>query len=258
MGELLVWQQPHIIYFAELLCRQDPSRAVLERYKDLVFDTADFMASYAQFSETDRRYHLCHPLIPAQEIFPAEKTDDPPFELAYWHYGLSIARKWAQRLGVPERARWKEVQDNRAPLPSLDGMYLPSAGALAAYTDDRFRRDHPVVTGAYGILPPSPMIDTAVMERTFRNVVNRWNWETTWGWDYPMLAMTAARLGNPERDRHALDGHPEEHVSGERPQLPGQAAAAVPARERRAAHCGRHDGRRLGRRAGQTQPGLPV
>ena len=197
VGELLVWQQPHIIYFAELLYRQDPSRAVLERYKDLVFGTADFMASYAQFSETDRRYHLCRPLIPAQEIFPAAETDDPPFELTYWHYGLSIARKWAQRLGLPEPARWKEVQENLASLPIADGLYLPSAGALAAYTDDRFRRDHPVVTGAYGMLPASPMVDRAVMERTFRNIVGRWNWETTWGWDYPMLAMTAARLGDP-------------------------------------------------------------
>ena len=89
------------------------------------------------------------------------------------------------------------MQENLASLPIADGLYLPSAGALAAYTDDRFRRDHPVVTGAYGMLPASPMVDTAVMERTFRNIVGRWNWETTWGWDYPMLAMTAARLGDP-------------------------------------------------------------
>ena len=27
---------------------------------------------------------------------------------------------------------------------------------------------------------------------------NIWNWESTWGWDYPMIAMTAARLGEPD------------------------------------------------------------
>jgi hypothetical protein len=204
VGELLVWQQPHMIYFAELLYRLNPSRAVLERYKDLVFETADFMVSYAQLSEDDQRYHLCHPLIPAQEVFPPDETDDPPFELAYWHYGLSVARKWAQRLGVPAPKRWKEVQENLAPLPEADGLYLPSAGALDAYTDDRYRRDHPVVTGAYGMLPLSPMIDTAVMEQTFRNIMKKWNWETTWGWDYPMLAMAAARLGDPESAIDAL------------------------------------------------------
>lgn len=216
VGELLAWQQPHIIYFSELMYRQDSlrdpgnpgngtgSHAVLERYKDLVFETADFMASYAQFNEADGKYHLCHPIIPAQEIFPAEETDDPPFELAYWHYTLSLAREWARRLDLPENERWKEVQENLAPLPEADGLYLPSARAVEAYTDDQYRRDHPVVTGAYGMLPLSPVIDTAVMGNTFRNIMNKWNWETTWGWDYPMLAMCAARLNDPESAVDAL------------------------------------------------------
>ena len=25
-----------------------------------------------------------------------------------------------------------------------------------------------------------------------------WDFETTWGWDYPLVAMTAARVGEPE------------------------------------------------------------
>ena len=29
-------------------------------------------------------------------------------------------------------------------------------------------------------------------------IAKRWNWSTTWGWDYPMAAMTAVRLGEPE------------------------------------------------------------
>ncbi|HYG20132.1 MAG TPA: hypothetical protein VD816_14440, partial [Ohtaekwangia sp.] len=29
-------------------------------------------------------------------------------------------------------------------------------------------------------------------------------WETTWGWDYPMLAMTAARLNKPGKAVDAL------------------------------------------------------
>jgi indole-3-glycerol phosphate synthase/phosphoribosylanthranilate isomerase len=27
--------------------------------------------------------------------------------------------------------------------------------------------------------------------------MQNWNWQTTWGWDYGMIAMTAARLGEP-------------------------------------------------------------
>jgi hypothetical protein len=37
------------------------------------------------------------------------------------------------------------------------------------------------------------------MERTLDAVLAEWDWETKiWGWDYPMIAMTAARLGRPE------------------------------------------------------------
>ena len=31
-----------------------------------------------------------------------------------------------------------------------------------------------------------------------------WDWESTWGWDYPAIAMTAARLGEPELAVDAL------------------------------------------------------
>ena len=37
------------------------------------------------------------------------------------------------------------------------------------------------------------------MERTLDAVLAQWDWETKiWGWDYPMIAMTAARLGRPD------------------------------------------------------------
>ena len=116
------------------------------------------------------------------------------------------------------------MQENLASLPVADGLYLPSAGALAAYTDDRFRRDHPVVTGAYGMLPASPMVDTAVMERTFRNIVSRWNWETTWGWDYPVMAMTAARVGRSRfgHRKFAVVGRAQKRLFDQRPQLSGR------------------------------------
>jgi hypothetical protein len=48
IGPLLIWQQPHPIYYAELIYRQRPSRVVLEQYRQLVQETAEFMASYCQ------------------------------------------------------------------------------------------------------------------------------------------------------------------------------------------------------------------
>lgn len=198
VGEFLIWQQPHPIYFAELIYRERPSKETLVKFQDIVFETADFMADFPGFDSLDGQYHLCSPLIPAQEIFPATETEDPPFELAYWHYGLHLAQQWRQRLGLPANEKWQHVLDHLSPLPQHEGFYLPAAGALKAYKDSAFREDHPIVTGALGILPHTTKIDATVMRQTFLNILNDWNWEETWGWDYPMLAMCAARLGLKE------------------------------------------------------------
>lgn len=42
------------------------------------------------------------------------------------------------------------------------------------------------------------------MSNTFNEVMQEWNWQSTWGWDYPLLAMTAARLYDPNAAIDAL------------------------------------------------------
>jgi hypothetical protein len=202
IGAFIIWQQPHPIYMAELIYRETPEEVILERYKDVVFATADFMASFLK--KKDNAYHLCHPLIPAQEIFKATETDDPAYELQYWKFGLSVAQSWRQRLGMPENEEWKAMISQLAPLPVSDGMYLPNFTTPTAYTDDQFRRDHPSVLAALGCLPADERMDKAIMQKTFDNIMNKWQWESTWGWDFPMMAMTAARLGQPEKAIDAL------------------------------------------------------
>ncbi|AKD05939.1 hypothetical protein PKOR_23050 [Pontibacter korlensis] len=204
VGPYLIWQQPHIIYFAELAYRQKPTRETLEKYDDLIFATADFMASYPTYSKEDQRYHLASPIIPAQELFPARETNDPPFELAYWNYGLSVAQEWRKRMGLPENEKWQEVIDKLAPLAVKDGLYLPSATHPQAYTDDFYRRDHPAVVGAFGYLPLSGKVDTVIMKNTYNEILEKWQWDTTWGWDYPLMAMSAARLNEPGKAVDAL------------------------------------------------------
>jgi hypothetical protein len=51
---------------------------------------------------------------------------------------------------------------------------------------------------ALGVVPPTALIDPTVIRATLRHVRAVWPWETTWGWDYPAMAMTAVRLGEPE------------------------------------------------------------
>jgi hypothetical protein len=195
IGAFIIWQQPHPIYLAELLYRENPNDVILDRYSEIVFETADFMASFVK--KRNGVYHLCHPLIPAQEIFDATKTDDPAFELQYWRYVLSVAQEWRIRLDMPENEQWQDIIDHLAPLPTANELYLPNATTANAYTDDHFRRDHPSVLAAFGMLPGDDRIDQQVMQNTLDNIMCNWQWESTWGWDYPMMAMTAARLNQP-------------------------------------------------------------
>ena len=46
VGPFLIWQQPHPIYLSELVYRAHPDRATLDRHREVVFESAEFMASY--------------------------------------------------------------------------------------------------------------------------------------------------------------------------------------------------------------------
>ncbi|MBB6734933.1 glycoside hydrolase family 65 [Cohnella zeiphila] len=191
----LIWQQPHPIAMAELLYKADPTRAALERFRETVFESADFMASFAVWNEEKRAYDLGPPLIPAQECHSMRESVNPPYELEYWKYGLTAAVRWAERLGAEPNPRWAEVAGALAKPAHRDGVYL--AHERCPDTFAAKNRDHPSMLGALGILPGT-LVDPDVMRSTLLAVKDRWRWDTAWGWDFPMCAMTAARLG--ERD----------------------------------------------------------
>jgi hypothetical protein len=223
VGPFLVWQEPHPIFLAELCYRSHPNRDTLERYRSIVFPTADFMASYATWDSNQQRYVLGPVLQCAQEIFPKNRTLDPTFELTYWRWGLEMAQQWRTRLGLARNPKWDDVLRKLAPLPVAGGKYLFTETAPDSYTNPKWNRDHPAVLDALSFLP-GPGVDPAMMSRTFDWVWKNWNWPDTWGWDYPAMAMTAARLGEPERavDALLLDT-PKNHygLNGQVYQRPG-------------------------------------
>lgn len=204
VGSYLIWQQPHFITFAELLYREKPNVSTLDKYKKRVFATADFMASYAYFDDEKQRYILGPGLIPAQECFPAAETFNPSYELSYWQWALTTALDWKKRLGEPTVKKWKDVLNKLSPLPTQGSVYLATESAQDSYTNERFKTDHPAVLGTFGMLPQTPLLDNDRMENTFDLVWKTWYWEETWGWDFPMTAMTAARLNLPEKAIEAL------------------------------------------------------
>lgn len=204
VGALLIWQQPHVISFAELCYRSHSNMQTLEKYKDIVFATADFMASFAYYDEAKGKYILGKGVIPAQERFKAEETFNPTYELTYWHWALSIAQEWKQRLHLPRDKKWDDVLNKLSPLPLQNEKYLFTESATDSYTNPEFKTDHPAVLGALGMLPMTSMVDTVIMKNTFDWIWNNWSWSDTWGWDFPMVAMTATRLGMPEKAIDAL------------------------------------------------------
>lgn len=204
VGAFLIWQQPHFIYLAELCYRAHPDKKILEKCKDLVFATADFMADYAAWDSVKGRYMLGKGLIPAQECYKPEDTYNPAFELAYWYWALATAERWRRRLGLPPTSKWTEVRTKLSPLPRQGHRYLFAESAPGSYTDPVYRTDHPSVLCALGFLPQVPMTDTSVMHATFDWIWDHWTWQHTWGWDFPMVAMTATRLGLPEKALDAL------------------------------------------------------
>ncbi len=195
VGPLLIWQQPHPIHFAELCYRSHPRRDTLEAYAEMVFESAEFMASYAALDRKRNRYVLGPPVIPAQENHPPRETWNPTFELEYWAQGLALAQRWRRRLGMQPEPHWEKVRANLSPLPVKDGVYLAHENCPETFTARN--RDHPSMLGALGMLP-GLKVDRETMRRTFHRVQAIWRWPDTWGWDYPLMAMCAARLGEPQ------------------------------------------------------------
>ena len=212
VGSFLIWQQPHLIYLAELLYRANPSPAILQKYAKLVDETAEFMGDFAEYDKEKDRYILCG-CIAAQETLPAATTVNPPFELSQWHCALKIAQEWRERLGKARDAHWDDIIAKISPLASKDSLYLAAETEPDTYTKVRMFSDHPAVMGAIGLFPyNSRMIDFAKMKKTEQWIWKNWKWNTSWGWDYPMMAMGAARMGEPENAVGALLMHQQKNT----------------------------------------------
>ncbi len=219
VGTYLIWQQPHPIFYAELLYENASDRKeILDRYSKLVFETANFMASYARFDSTRNQYVLGPVLIPAQESLRLETTINPPFELVYWYWGLKTAQKWRERMGLEPSPWWNDVIEKISPLAIQDGLYLCSEDTKDSYLNQKYMSDHPIVSGVMGVMPDTRLVDPQILANSLDTILKKWNWRTTWGWDFPMLAMSAASIGRSEqaidfllmdapKNRYLLNGH---------------------------------------------------
>ena len=192
----LIWHEPHPIYFAEMQYRQKPVPETLEKWKDVVLNTADYMADYLFYDKKTKQYVLGPPVVVVSENTDPLQTINPIFELGYFRYGLRTALEWADRLGLSEKRtkKWKEVLSKMAPLPVADGVYTTYEGIPDMWT--KYTYEHPALTGVYGMLPGDG-VDLPTFKHTLEKVCKEWQFNRIWGWDFPMLAMAAARTGQP-------------------------------------------------------------
>ena len=227
---------------AEELYRANPSPETLAKYAEQVEETAAFMADFV--TEASRQpgasgrsgasrkaapTYILQGATAMQESMSKDFSYNHPFELAYWQYGLRVANEWRERLGKERNAEWDRIIDHLSPLPQTkEGIYtagLPKGKTTGLQSFDPFdavasgakptvsvetftekcRNDHPAVLGPFGMLPAGSInSDKTIATKTLEWVMANWNWPTTWGWDYGMTAMAAARLGQPETALQAL------------------------------------------------------
>lgn len=211
----LVWQQPHPIFYAEALYNAQNQRSVLEKYSEMVFETAEFISDFMEYDSENDRYNISAPVIPAQENYHPDEVLNPVYELEYFKYGLDVANKWKKRLGLEENPKWKMVSSKIA-IPSVcDGLYRSHERCTETY--GKKATDHPSMLCALGVLN-GRLIDKEVMKNTFCKVKDCWDFRWTWGWDFPVMAMTAARLGmtdeaidsllmDADKNRYFKNGH---------------------------------------------------
>ena len=222
-NQVLLWKQPHPIFFAELEYRLRPTRATLDKWADIVQGTAEHMADYATLDTQTGIYHLTPNMPPSEQGI----TRDAVFDLAYWRWGLDKAQQWRQRKGLQREQHWDEVRNGLAPLPQADGVFVHSAEWLDTYTKRAY--EHPDPIGVYGMLSPIDGVDQATAHRTVQKVWKTWNWNACWGWDFPWMAMAAARTGEAniaieallsesDRNRYDILGI---NTGGPCPYLPG-------------------------------------
>jgi hypothetical protein len=94
---------------------------------------------------------------------------------------------------MPRKPEWDRVIEKLAPLPctrwrlsgsrKLPADLSPSATAIIRQCSAR------------SACCQGDGVDRETMRRTLSKALKEWRWDETWGWDYPLTAMTAARLG---------------------------------------------------------------
>ncbi|MDN4501451.1 hypothetical protein QX776_03525 [Alteromonadaceae bacterium BrNp21-10] len=229
---LIIWNQPQPIDLAELVYLNNPNLETVKRYATLVDETARGLSSMLTWEDEQQRYSLNPPIWIAQEHYDVTESKNPSFELSYWRTALQKAQLWRQRLGMQPEPLWQKQIELMAALPQKDDKYVAIEAIPDTFDNIDSRNDHPAMLAPWGLLADD-RVDVAVMANTLDAVMKTWDFEKRiWGWDYPMIAMTATKLNQPQVaiDALLMDAHNNHYmVNGHCPQKKVGLAVYLPA-----------------------------
>ena len=188
INPFIIWNQPNPIYLCELVYRANPTKTTLEKYSQMVFESAKYLASYAYYDEATDRYILGPPVKSVSEGNDENNSKNPTFELAFWSYSLSLAQQWRERMGLERNEQWDKVISKMAKLTVVDGFYVE-----LETEPDIFKKGGGVSSSmiqALGYMPQTPVVDADIMKATFNEIMRRNGVARCVSWSQAKFAMT--------------------------------------------------------------------
>ena len=161
------------------LPRERRDRATLERFRDVVFETAEFMASFPAW-DAHRRSATCSArrCSARRRCIPKDRTTQLHLRAELLALGPGDGAGLAR---APRPAARAALGSGAArALRRRPSRTASTSSPRARPTRTRTRagpRDHPSVVAALGVLP-GPGVDRDTMARTFDWIWANWNWPT--------------------------------------------------------------------------------
>ena len=160
VGRVLVWQQPHPVYLAEIVYRAHKNRATLDRDQEIVFRTAAYMATFLAYDLQRRQFSLARALPPPMKGTP----NTPTISIPAWNSATG-AGHWKppkrEASGLAWNASRMGESFERPPTPPIrNGIYV--AVELPEETGPAW-----MARGLWGL--PGNGIDRDAMRRTLES-----------------------------------------------------------------------------------------
>jgi hypothetical protein len=186
--------------------RSKPDQQTLNEWKDILFETTRMMLDFVAWDKATNRYILGPGVMSGAEGNSGFESWNATSELNYWAMSLSIAKKWRERMELPPDEKLNHVIARLSKPPIVGGVYIDAESHPDIWNKtSKGRYLRPAWLEIYGCVA-GPMVQRDVMKETYEKIsadLRSKEWKgNLWGCDYPMLAMTAARLG---KRKEAID-----------------------------------------------------